>query len=90
MEIDNRDPSTTWIATTIEVDPGELMGNMIENCYNDDMLFLFTVFQQFMEQDLEFHIDNDEDIKDTRHDYIESFRDYLTGMIENRPETQGR
>lgn len=83
-EYDNRDTRTTTINNAIDVDPVELMGNMVENCYNDDMLFLFNMLVQFMEQDLEYHVDNDLDIHETREDYIEKFRNYLDGMIQGK------
>lgn len=83
LTYDNRDCNTTTINNAIDVDPVDLMGNMIENCYNDDMLFLFNMFVQFMNQDLEYHMDIEQDIHETREDYIVKFRDYLTSLIES-------
>lgn len=86
-ELDNRDHNTTWVWTGennfVEVNPVELFQNMVENCYNDDMAFLVSVLVQFMEQDMEYHMDNELDIRDTKHNYIKSFAYYLKKMSDH-------
>lgn len=90
--LDNRDQGTTWIwiddiRTTpyVEVNPIELYENMIENCYNEDVLFLFSQFQEYLEE-----LDENPDIKDdTDTDHIVGFRDFLNRMIETSASSRG-
>ena len=84
-ELDNRDQGATWIwlpdirqNSYVEVDPGELYGNMIENCYNEDILFLFKRFQVYLAEQ-----DSDNVKDDVSTDHIAKFRDWLTDMIES-------
>lgn len=85
-ELDNRDSGTTWLRMEgmhgdyIEVDPGLIMGNMIENCFNEDVLFLFNRFCGYLDN---LEADNDGYLKDdVKTDHIRGFRDYLTCMIK--------
>ena len=79
---DNRDAGETWLQLEgtgdyISVPPIEMMSNMIENCYNEDVTFLFWTFCDYLT-----YINN-EDIKEQNDiDHIIGFRDYLTNMIE--------
>lgn len=82
-ELDNRDPSETWLWLDgtddyVSINPGEVMGNMVENCYNEDVLFLFVQFQAYL------NTPELEEIKDdTDTDHIKGFRDFLNGLIES-------
>ncbi len=83
--LDNRDPGTTWVwideyeseAGYVELNPAEITGNMIENCYNEDVLFLFDRFSVYLDEMGEDEIESNE------IDHIVGFRNYLTAMIES-------
>ena len=84
QDVDNRDQRTTWLWITqdyVEVDPIDLMENMIENCYNEDVLFLFERFRMYLD-----HLDDTvEDIKSDRsRDHIVQFRNHLNSLIVTR------
>lgn len=86
-EPDNRDQGTTWLRVAgchgdyVEVNPGELMGNMIENCYNDDVLFLYNQFEQYLT-----FIAHDDIKDDTSTDHIVGFRNWLQNLIDYNQE----
>ena len=83
-EWDNRDPGTTWLwidkVRYIEVAPNDVMRNMIENCYNEDVLFLYAQFMDYLDSVVE----NISDIKDdTKTDHIKGFSRHLLDLIES-------
>lgn len=83
-EWDNRDPSTTWLwidkVRYIEVRPYDVMRNMIHNCYNEDVLFLYEQFKTYLDD----VVDTIPDVMDdTDTDHIKGFRDHLTNLIES-------
>ena len=87
--IDNRDQGATWLwnkeeTDYVEVDPQDLMGNMLENCYNEDVVFVFERFQVYLGVLDAMAEEEDKDIKsDVSTDHIEGFRDFLTDMIDD-------
>lgn len=88
--LDNRDQGTTWVYLDgmhdyVEVDPTEIMGNMIENCYNEDVSFLFQQFTAYLT-----FIDHDNIKDDNNTDHIEGFWTWLSKMILQRKEDTGR
>ena len=77
---DNRDQGTTWLwineSEYVEVNPVDLMGNMIENCYNEDVLFLFEQFHRYLDK-----IDEEtEDIKEERKTHLIPFAEFLQAV----------
>ena len=79
-QLDNRDSRTTWLwldsLMYIEVDPVDLMRNMIENCYNEDMEFLFEQFERFLDKVEE----ETDDIKSERKTYLKPFAQFLLNV----------
>lgn len=83
-EVDNRDQGATWLwigDDYVEVDPVELISNMIENCYNEDVSFLFNRLNTYL-QDIDERFPDIKDDMDT--DHIVAFRDYLNNLIESQ------
>ncbi len=81
-EWDNRDPSETWLFMDnlryIEVRPYDVMRNMIDNCYNEDVLFLYEQFQNYLND----VVDKISDVQDdTDTDHIKGFHGHLSRMI---------
>jgi len=84
QDVDNRDQRTTWLWITqdyVEVDPIDLMENMIENCYNEDVLFLFERFRMYLD-----HLDDTVEVikSDRSRDHIVQFRNHLNSLIVTR------
>lgn len=81
---DNRDPGETWLQLEgtgdfISVSPVEVMGNMLENCFNEDVTFLFQQFGHYLDS---IDIPGEDTRNDTSTDHIVKFRDFLNCLIE--------
>ena len=78
---DNRDPGETWLQLEgtgdyISVQPTGVMYNMLENCYNEDVSFLFHQFCEYLN-----YIDREDIKEDTETDHIAGFAKYLNNLM---------